>query len=258
MNDYKKELEVAVSIAREAGVIMLQYFDGDQQVEQKADDSPVTIADKTINSLVIKRLGEVFPEDGVIGEEESTTEYGSGRKWFCDPIDGTAGFIQGIPTAMFSLALVVDGKPMMGVAYDPFLNRMYTGNVGAKSFCNDKEISASTLDFKTGGTFALSSSIKRFVDHAYLHQMIKDNLRLVCVGGAVFKSCLIARGKLVGYFDQGVNAHDVAAVQVIVQGAGGKVTALDGTPLDYTKPFKGGIVSNGVVHDKLVEYASQN
>src|SRR3990170_3369867 len=74
----------------------------------KKENSQVTIADKLINSLVIERLVTEFPNDGVIGEEESNTEYGAGRKWFCDPIDGTNAYIWGVPTAMFSLALVVD------------------------------------------------------------------------------------------------------------------------------------------------------
>src|SRR5437868_351607 len=104
--NYSKELNAANEIAFKAGKIMLEYFDGDQQVDTKSDNSPVTIADKLINSMVIEELAKHFPEDGVIGEEESTTDYGPGRKWFCDPIDGTIGYIWGTPTSMFSLALV--------------------------------------------------------------------------------------------------------------------------------------------------------
>lgn len=255
MNTYEKELEVAKSLAREAGVIMLQYFDADQKIEIKADNSLVTIADKLINSLVIDRLAILFPDDGVIGEEESNTEYGPGRKWFCDPIDGTAGYVWGVPTAMFSLALVVDGKPAIGVAYDPFLDRMYVGKIGTKSLCNDKPISVSGLNFKSG-IFAVSSNVKSLSKTKYFSRMIEDNVSFACLSGMVYKTCLIAKGKLIGGVLSGADAYDVAAVQVILEGAGGKISSLEGKELDYSRPFKGAIVSNKIVHNQIIKYCS--
>src|SRR3989344_4462989 len=233
MGNFKKELDTAVSIAKEAGQIMLKYFDGEQEIEKKEDNSMVTIADKLINSLVIKRLTVEFPDDGVIGEEESNTEYGMGRKWLCDPIDGTRAYIWGTPTCMFSLALAVDGKPVVGVAYDPFLDRMYTGIIGEKSFCNNKVISVSNKD------------LQKFID---------DKIALASFSGAVYKALLVAKGKFVGYVEGGIGAHDMAAADVILKGAGGKITLLEGKNLDYSKPFKGVIVSNSVVHEELVMY----
>lgn len=253
MNNYQKELEVAINIAKEAGPIMLKYFDIDQGIEQKEDKTFVTIADKLINTMVIEKLKKSFPEDGVIGEEESNTEYGMGRKWFCDPIDGTAGYIWGTPTAMFSLALVVDGVPTVGVAFDPFLNKIYTAIKGGKSHYDDKELKVSNKDLQSG-IFAISGSTKSLPQTKYYAKMIDDKVRFASFSGAVYKCCLIARGRLVGYAEYGINPHDIAAIHVIVENAGGKVTAVDGSPLDYSKPFKGAIISNGVVHEKLVEY----
>ncbi|HEY4512491.1 MAG TPA: inositol monophosphatase [Candidatus Paceibacterota bacterium] len=253
MGNFKKELDTAVSIAKEAGQIMLKYFDGEQEIEKKEDNSMVTIADKLINSLVIKRLTVEFPDDGVIGEEESNTEYGMGRKWLCDPIDGTRAYIWGTPTCMFSLALAVDGKPVVGVAYDPFLDRMYTGIIGEKSFCNNKVISVSNKDLKTG-IIAVTSSVKSFFKTKYLQKFIDDKIALASFSGAVYKALLVAKGKFVGYVEGGIGAHDMAAADVILKGAGGKITSLEGKNLDYSKPFKGVIVSNSVVHEELVMY----
>jgi myo-inositol-1(or 4)-monophosphatase len=255
MNTFTKELETAVAIAKEAGKIMLQYFDGDQQVEIKSDKSQVTIADKLINTMVIKRLLKAFPEDGIIGEEESTSEFGMGRKWLCDPIDGTAGYVSGTPTAMFSLGLVIDGKPVVGVAFDPFLDRMYTGKVGEKSFCNGTALSVSDEDLKTG-IVAISGSVKSLPKTKYFQKMIDDKVRMACFSGAVYKCCLIARGKLVAYVEDAVNPHDIAAAHVILEGAGAKLTGLDGKELDYSKPFKGAVVSNGKVHEEVLRYNS--
>ena len=252
-NDFQKELDVAVQIAKQAGEIMLQYFDNDQNVKRKLDDTLVTVADTTINSLVIELLTKEFPDDGVIGEEESNTEYGLGRKWFCDPIDGTNAFVWGIPTAMFSLGLVVDGQPQVGVAYDPFLDKMYTSIKGHGSYCNGKILAVST-DALRDGFVAITGNIKRIYGGLQsVKNLMSENIKPVAFSGAVYKSVLIARGRLVGYLEELVNAHDMAAVQLIVEEAGGKITGIDGGKLDYSKPFRGAVVSNGLVHDELVE-----
>jgi len=252
---FAKELAVAQSIAREAGVIMLQYFDADQKVETKSDNSPVTIADKLINSLAIERLLASFPDDGIIGEEESTAEYGMGRKWFCDPIDGTVAYICGTPTAAFSLGLVLDGKPVMGVVYDPFLDRLYTGVTGEPSRCNGNEIKVSNVDINSGN-LAVSSHVSSLPKTKYFQRMIDDNIRILAFNGAVHKTCLVATGRIVGYVENGLNPHDTAAVQVILEGAGGRMTSIDGKALDYCKPFKGAIASNSLVHEKIVKYCA--
>ncbi len=156
---------------------------------------------------------------------------------------------------MFSLALVVDGESVVGVSYDPFLDKMYMGKIGEKSYCNDTILSVSNLDF-TSGVFAVTGNVKALLDSRYVQCMINDNVRLACFSGAVYKSCLVARGRFIGFADSAVNVHDMAAVQVIVEGAGGKVTGMKGETLDYSKPFKGAAVSNGITHNKIIEYFS--
>ncbi len=253
MNKYEKELETAKSIAKEAGEIILKYFDIDQHIEIKSDNTPVTIADKQVNSLVIKKLSESFPEDGVIGEEESTSEYGMGRKWICDPIDGTAGYTWGTPTGVFSLALVIDGKSIVGVVYDPYLDKMYTGVSGMQSLCNEKPINVSKFGMKEG-VVAVTGNLQRLTTASHFKKMIDDQIKLACFSGAVYKACLVARGKFIGHIEIGAGNHDLAAVHVIVEGAGGKITAVDGSELDYSKKFRGSIISNAVVHDDLLAY----
>lgn len=256
MNTYEKELEFAKNMAREAGEIMLKYFDANQKTEFKEDNSPVTIADKMINSLVIEKLTIAFPEDGVIGEEESNTEYGMGRKWFCDPIDGTNAYVLGLPTAMFSLALIVDGKPVVGIAYSPFLNKMYSGVKGEKSLCNDEIISVSDLDLRQGVVGISGSKVKAFIGHDYFNKMMADKVNFSCITGTVFKVCLVACGKLAACAGFGVSPHDVAAVQVILEGSGGIMTTPDGTELDYSNHFSGALISNKASRDQLIKYCS--
>src|SRR6185369_10621469 len=109
------------------------------------DGTPVTIADTTINSMVIAELQKEFPEDLIIGEEESTGDYGMGRRWICDPLDGTAAFVAGVPTSMFSLCLVVDGMPTVAVTYEPHRKQLFTAIRGEGSYCNGKKLQVSDV-----------------------------------------------------------------------------------------------------------------
>lgn len=254
---YTNELEQAKSLAREAGEIMRQYFDGNQEMTIKEDHSPLTIADTKINRLVIERLEAVFPDDGVIGEEESTVEFGMGRIWFCDPIDGTSAFTWGVPTAMFSLALVIDGRPVVGVCYEPMLDKLYWAVAGEGAYCNGRRLSVNTQTLEMGLLGIISDAYRLRHEAPYIDTLIDRHVNLAPFYGAVAKCVRIAEGRLAGYLEEYVSAHDVAASQVIVTEAGGRMTGLDGNEIDYSRPFKGVIVSNGIVHDELVRIVGE-
>ena len=256
-SEYSREMEVATDIARQAGNMMLQYFNGDQQRETKEDGTPVTIADKLINRMAIEEILKTFPSDGVVGEEESSDDIDAQRLWFCDPIDGTKPFTWGVPTAVFSLGLVVDNKPVLGVVYDPFLDHMFTGVAGQGSFCNDERLQVSNEDLTTG-LVAATGSVERMVKSPpkYLTNLVNSGVRMACFSGVIYKSTLVARGRIAGYIEAQVNPHDIAAIHVLVTEAGGRLSTIEGQPLDYRQGFNSAIVSNGLVHDSLLELAS--
>lgn len=254
MTTYTKELAVAKDIARQAGNIMRTYFNVTTIVQRKSDDSPITVADIEINRLVIKELQKNF-EDGIVGEEESTDEYGMGRRWICDPIDGTRAFTWGLPTAMFSLGFVIDGVSVVGVAYDPFLDQLYEGVAGAGSYRNGESIHVSSDDIRNG-TIAISGSPEKILSSpaqaTLVAALVDKGARLAGFSGSVYRACLVARGKLAGYVEQNINTHDLAAVDVIIREAGGMITDFMGKPLDYSKRFKGAVISNKVTHGDLL------
>ncbi len=112
-NENKEYLEFAKGIAYEAGKIMLRYFNQDNGSSYKGDKTIVTIADTEINSYLIEQVKKEYPNHSVDGEEE---QFGrSNFVWVCDPVDGTAMYARHIPVAVFSLALVIDGIPNVGV-----------------------------------------------------------------------------------------------------------------------------------------------
>lgn len=251
--DYIEELSVAKNLAYKAGEIMLRYFDGDQQEQTKSDGTPVTVADTTINSLVIKIIGEQFPGDGVVGEEESTATYGEGRRWIVDPIDGTTAQVMGLPSAMFSLGLIVDGVPTVGVAYEPHSKKLYTAVRGQGSYCNETKLQVSKQTMQDG-VVALAPDFMRpqYIDETWLRNLLAYDKQLAIFPGAVFRSCMVATGRIAGFPHPSVKPYDIAAAHLILTEAGGKVTDVHGNPLDYSKEFRGAILSNGIVHDELV------
>ena len=250
--DYDTELDVALRIANKAGDIMRSYMYADQDRTIKSDGTPVTIADGIVNDLVISELASAFPNDGVIGEERSTADYGMGRRWICDPIDGTKAFTWGVPTAMFSLALVVDGVPVLGVCYEPMLRRMYRATRGQGAYVNDQPIRVNN-DPMQSGIMAIASGTDDIRNNPTVNAILNAKLTTAVFSGAVYKSLAVADGRFIGYTEHKVNAYDIAAIDIIVTEAGGTVTSLEGKAHDYSKPLKGVLVSNGFVHDELLQ-----
>lgn len=253
MNEIQQLLQFAISIAREAGDTMRRYYNSPEKgVQTKDDQSPVTIADTKINQLLITRVSQQYPAHGVLGEELSTFT-DQHDVWVCDPIDGTAPFIFGLPTAMFSLAFVRDGVPLIGVAYDPFMDRMFTAIKGEKAYCNNKVIAVDKHSIEKAQV-AGPSYVEGLLRAKALYEDIAARGAFVPMfPGNVYKCTLIAEGRVHGRIFGGKGAHDIAALKVIVEAAGGKVTDLEGNEQRYDQPLKGAVISNGTIHDDLLD-----
>ena len=108
----------------------------------------------------------------------------------------------------------------------------------------------------SGGPVGISSSIEKVLKSssqaALIENLVNKQAEPVSFSGSVYRACLVARGKLVGYVGENLHPHDLAAVEVIIKEAGGMVTDFKSNPLDYSKAFKGAVISNGVTHDDLL------
>ena len=247
-------LDTAVEIAATASEIMLRYFDAGLSAEWKADDTPVTIADRTINDMVIDRIAARYPDHGVVGEEASRNRPEATMQWVCDPIDGTVPFLLGIPTNVFALALCEEGKPIVSVIADPYLSRTYTATHGGGSFCNDRRLSVSAtaglpgammnVSGRSDGDPASGAAIYRDLEAAGVSQMHHYSM--------LYEAVQVAAGK----FDAAIYAKshpwDAAAGALLVTEAGGRVTDLLGRNQRYDRTITGAVFSNGHVHDDLV------
>jgi len=260
MNEY---LDFAKDIAYKAGDAMMKYFRPDISYHTKFDNNViniVTAADEEINALVIKEVEKRFPGHAVFGEEASLMK-DSDYAWVLDPVDGTVPYAKGIPIAVFSLALVKNGEPIVGVVYDPFMKRLYSAEKGGGAFINDKPIKVSSQGLNSQATVNIEwwPEAEFDVDTAGHKLSLEKGAYVLHLGCAVQAACLVASGKYEASIYAGTKGKnvDIAAVKIIVEEAGGKVTSLNDDEQRYDRDIAGAIISNGVTHEELVKYFKQ-
>lgn len=248
-------LEFAKKIAIYAGKIMMELYNSGIDQDFKEDRTVVTIVDKKINNYLIDKVKEKYPDHSVIGEEESYKK-DSKYVWICDPLDGTGMYVNHIPVFVFSLALVYDGEPIVGVVFDPNEDKMYTAIKNMGAYCNNKKI---YVNNKHLGDLGYKTNIEIFnnkiIDEVSLIKDIKNISKISSIGSVARSSMAVASGDFSCDIFPGTEHGncDIAASFLIVTEAGGKVTDFYGKNQRYDKSIKGAIISNGTSHDEIKE-----
>ena len=248
MENYNEYLDFAKNIAKEAGKIMLEYFNKKDISSYKSDNTIVTIADKKINSYLIDMVKRTYPQHSIDGEEEQFGK--SNYVWVCDPIDGTGMYARGIPVAVFSLALVIDGIPIVGVIFDPFTNSIYTAIKGQGAYLNNNKISVNNYNLDDIRTVCHCDMWNHGeYDIIKVFENLRTRTKLKDIGTIARACACVATGDFSLALFTGTKHKncDVAAAKVIVEESGGKVTDLFGNDQHY-----------GVIHDEIVEIIKKN
>jgi myo-inositol-1(or 4)-monophosphatase len=243
---WQKEKLVAVDAARAAGEEIRRIrADGQFDVEHKADQQgPVTTADLRSNEILRAQLLNAFPDDGWLSEEtrEDHSRLEAERVWIVDPIDGTREFVQDIPEYCVSVALVEQGKPVVGVVYCPGSEELFVAVSGQGAWCNGKPIRARRGQDDAKPLLAVSrSEVGKGKWQAFEHLAA-----LRPAGSAAFKLCLVASGQVDGTMTLAPrNEWDIAAGVLIVTEAGGVATDRAGEPIPFNQPdpLKNGIAA---------------
>ena len=255
-NQQQEWLDFAKSVAHEAGDIMQKYFGKKPDAHLKADNTIVTIADEEINQLVIKRVAERYPSHDIDGEEASARR-GSDYVWVCDPIDGTAPFAMELPVSVFSLALVINGQPEVGVIYAPSSDHLYWASRGRGAYMNSQPIHVSqhSLDDRVEMNVDWWPSAQWDVMQVVHDLAYEKDVYVTTVGSTTHAAALVARGEFVASVFTGTKGKnvDIAAAKVIVEEAGGKVTDLFGREQRYDQDICGAVLSNGIIHEEIVK-----
>ncbi len=245
-------LATAISLAKEAGEIMRKNFTLNMQKEWKADHTAVTETDLAINELVLKKLKEKYPDHSILSEEGDDFSHESEYVWVCDPLDGTHNFSHGVPTSTFALALTHQGTPILGVIYDPFLDRMFYAEQGKGAYLNGSPIHVSESPLLKRTVIGLGKwdGVRNLFPVA--EELRNHGVRLVTGLSIHYMSALVAAGEFAATFFSSTAPHDTAAAKILVEEAGGKVTNLFGGSSRYDRDVEGQLTSNGILHEELL------
>jgi myo-inositol-1(or 4)-monophosphatase len=189
----------------------------------------VSAADRDAEALIRNGLKTARPEDGLVGEEGSRVESGSGRRWVVDPLDGTTNFLYGFPQWAVSIAL--EGE--LGVVYDPVRDELFSAVAGSGALLNGVPIRIpappplSTALIATGFAYDPERRDKQGAVIGRVLPRIRDVRR---AGAAALDLCWLADGRVDGYYERGLHAWDWAAARIVVQEAGGAVADLEPDP----------------------------
>lgn len=250
-------LKFTKELAKEAEEIALKYFSFETGSTWKEDGTPLTVADTEINDLVIKRVNESYPDHSIYGEEKRDEKQGSKYVWVCDPIDGTMAFSCGLPIFVFSIALVdqSNGLPVLGLINDPVMKNMYWAYKGSGAYRNGQKITVSD-GTNVKNTYLSTGASGRAVGFSNL-SLIKILSEKKCAvmkyPSFIYGAIQVANGKYIGGVFYERYGHDVAALKIITEEAGGKVTDLNGDERRYDQDGLGCIISNKILHEEILE-----
>jgi myo-inositol-1(or 4)-monophosphatase len=218
-------LVFAVQLALNAGNLLRQYYKPEGiHADEKPDHTVVTEADMAADRLITHEIKVNYPSDTIICEESShLIENNQNPIWIVDPLDGTTNFSLGLTIWGISIARIVNNQPEIGVVYFPLINELYTARRGWGSFLNQKSITVRAPDpTQPMSFFACCSRTYRYYD-------ISIPYKTRILGSAAYSFCLVARGAALLGFDATPKIWDLAAVWLLVEEAGGVITAFEGS-----------------------------
>jgi histidinol-phosphatase len=227
---YERELEIALKIAQKAGALALKFFDQAPPAEEKADASPVTIADRECERLITRLLQENFSQDGILGEEGAQIPSKSGRRWIIDPIDGTRDFVRHNPFWSIQLALQVGSRVHLGIIYCPCRDEMLFASTGSGCFFNGTRMTASTVT-RLDKSILMVSGFKSAWESwpADAMRFLTENCWTVRCYGGCYDVIMFAQAKAEIWLSGSGMEWDYAPVQVIAGECGARLLTKDGT-----------------------------
>lgn len=258
-------LDFAVRIAHEAGDLTLRYFrSGGLQIDRKADDSPVTAADRGAEELLRARIIAEFPADGILGEEFGSIPGTSGFQWVLDPIDGTKSFIHGVPLYTALIAVLEGDKSRLGVIHSPATDETVYAAVGSGCWYVGRRgqppepAHVSKVQHLSEGLLLTSEVVSfekaRSPSALNKYLQLQSTARLARTWGDGYGYMMIATGRAEVMIDPVMNLWDVAPLQPIIEEAGGAFTDWKGQPTIHSGEA---IASNGLVAAEVLALVRQ-
>ncbi len=254
-------LDIATESALAAGAILQSYWGNLDVISEKGRAGDlVTAADKASEAAVLEVLVRHFPDHAILAEESGKlgnpdSEY----CWAIDPLDGTTNYAHQYPFFAVSIGLLIAGVPQVGVIFDPFHNELFRAAKGSSATCNRKPIQVSTTSelskslLVTGFAYdRRETSDNNYAEFCHLTHLTQGVRRS---GSAALDLAHVACGRLDGYWERGIAPWDITAGIVLLEAAGGKVTAYDKSPIRIESGRI--LATNGNIHDSLSQELMQ-
>ncbi|HEX6558432.1 MAG TPA: histidinol-phosphatase [Longimicrobiales bacterium] len=227
---FRNLLEFAVEVAWRAGRASLAYYQTGIAAEAKADLSPVTAADRMAEQIARELITTKCPHDGIIGEEYGVVREEASRRWILDPIDGTRTFVRGVPLFGSLLALEEDGESVIGVMYFPALEETIYAARGEGCWWNGRRALVSD-EVNMDGALVLTTDVEMIEKQGFSAgwNRVRSRVGLVRTWGDCYGHALVATGRAEAMLDPVMSVWDAAALQPIIEEAGGVFTDWHGT-----------------------------
>lgn len=223
-------LDFAVDAAWRAGKITLEYFQTGTPVERKADTSPVTLADRRAEEALRERIQAHFPGHGILGEEFGELPGSTPYRWILDPLDGTRSFIQGVPLYGVLLGLEYAGRAVLGVAHFPALEETAYAAKGEGCYWNGRRAAVSAVDRLPEAVLLATDVASLYTEgRGRAFEALQAQTGLLRTWGDCYGHLLVATGRAEIMLDSIMNIWDCAALQPILEEAGGTFTDWKGT-----------------------------
>jgi myo-inositol-1(or 4)-monophosphatase len=248
-------LEIATEAALSAGAILQSYWGNLESVQEKGRPGDlVTEADAAAEATVITILKRHFPDHQILAEESGHQGNAISRfLWAIDPLDGTTNYAHQYPFSATSIALLIDGVPQVGVIFDPFHQELFRAAKGLGATLNRKPIQVSKTNTLVQSLLVTGFAYDRretpdnnYAEFCHLTHLTQGVRR---GGSASIDLAYVACGRLDGYWERGLSPWDIAAGIVLVQEAGGQVSAYDQSPIDLSSGRI--LATNTYLHEAL-------
>ncbi len=250
-------LNFAIETARDAGQLLLEKFDRGIAVSKKGDIDLVTAADLASEALIIERIKSYFPKHSILAEESGNAVVIGGEntwKWIIDPLDGTTNYAHGYPCFCVTLALEHDGDIVVGVTFDPTRNELFAAERGRGASLNNKPIRVSATE-NLGDALIVTGfpyDFKRREDFArHLTAFLLNSRGVRRDGSAAIDMAYVACGRFDGFWEEGLNAWDMAAGVLLIEEAGGQISDYKNEKFSIYRPPI--VASNGLIHTQMLD-----
>jgi myo-inositol-1(or 4)-monophosphatase len=253
-------LATAVEAVVRAGDMQMARFGSNVHIEKKGTIDLVTEIDVAVERMFRALIAERFPDHDVLAEEMGGAGSGARHRWVFDPLDGTTNYAHGIPIFCSTVALEIDRVPTVAAVYDPNRRELFTAERGVGAWLNGDPLQVSSsralIDsvLVTGFPYDIREPERMQQILSLFTGFLGQARAIRRLGSAAIDLCWVAAGRMDGFWELALQAWDVMGGALIVEGAGGRVTGLDGSPWDA---HKGSVLaSNGHIHDEMLRVAT--